>query len=264
MKQIDKSSNQSTQVAFLLMEALAEIGRPVALSDLARMVNLPKPRVFRYLRTLLSMGYVLQDAETERYRLSLKVFHLGQAVADSTALLNEARPVMVQIRDRTGQTVTLSLIDSQGMRVIDMVRAETPVQIVTKPGSVLDFHSSAQGKIALAFGPPGLWGTVRANPRKRWTDLTNTDLAVLEAEVADVARLGWAEAPQQTLIGINAVSAPVFDMSNTLAATVTIAGPMAALPSPPPGRIVSVLTSAAKTISENLGCMEYPTCQVTP
>lgn len=256
MIELDKSSNQSTQVAFMLMEAMAEIGEPVGLTDLARRLGMPKPRAFRFLKTLLSMGYVLQDPQTDRYRLSLKLFHLGQAVADRTVLLTEARPLMVQLRDRTQHTVTLSLVEVQGMRILDMVRAESPVQIVTRPGSLLDFHSSAQGKLALAFGDPALWEGVRHQPLRKWTPKTNTDLALLEKEVVVVRQRGWADAPEETLPGVNAVSAPIFDLTRQMVATVTIAGPVTTLTTPPAPKLTEAITAAAKSISRNLGFTE--------
>lgn len=255
---LDKTSNQSTQVAFLIMEAMAEIGEPVALTDLARRLGMPKPRAFRFLKTLLAMGYVLQDPETDRYRLSLKLFHLGQAVADRTVLLTEARPLMVQLRDQTQQTVTLSLVEPQGMRILDMVRAASPVQIVTRPGALLDFHSSAQGKLALAFGDPSLWVVVRSGPLRKWTPKTNTDPAVLEAQVERIRRQGWADAPEETLPGVNALSAPIFDLSNEIIGTVNIAGPVTTLTSPPDQALIDAITRAARSISINLGCREFP------
>jgi DNA-binding IclR family transcriptional regulator len=217
---------------------------------------MPKPRVHRFLKTLLTLGYVQQDTATERYRLSLKLYHLGQALADHTILLSEARPQMVQLRDATKQTTTLSAVEAAGMRVLDIVRAQSPVEIVTRPGALLDFHASAQGKVALAFGAPDNWRVVRAGPLRKWTAFTNTSVAKLEAEVETVRSAGWAEAPEQTLAGVNALSAPVFDASARLVATITIAGPMAAIPSPPGADQIEAVTRAAMTISSNLGYAE--------
>lgn len=258
MTELDKTANQSTQVAFILIEAMAAIGEPVALSELARRVGMPKPRVFRFLRTLLAMGYVLQDEATGRYRLSLKLFHLGQAIADQTMLLTEARPLMVQLRNATRQTTTLSVVEAEGMRIMDIVRADTPVQIVTRPGSVLDFHSSAQGRLALAYGPAERLDAALSKPLTAWTPATQTDPARLRGIVADVRKAGWADAPEQTLVGINALAAPIFDASNQMIATVTIAGPLNALTSPPDRALVDAVRRTGRTISTNLGCTEYP------
>ncbi|PSJ53601.1 IclR family transcriptional regulator [Kumtagia ephedrae] len=247
--ELDKSVNQSTQMAFLIIEVMAEIGKPVALSDLARRIGAPKVRVFRFLRTLLSLGYVLQDPDTEKYRLSYKLYHLGQALADSTDILREARPVMVELRDATGFTVSFSQMEPTGMRILDMVRTEQPVAIVTRPGALLDFHASAQGKIALAFGDARL----PEEPLRQWTSETPTDPAAIAAEVQAVRAQGWAEAPNQTLQGVTAVSAPVFDMNGAFIATLTIAGPTNTIGSPPAPRFIEALKGAARKVSTNLG-----------
>jgi DNA-binding IclR family transcriptional regulator len=85
----DKSVNQLMQMAFMIMEAMVELGEPVALLDLVRKLDILKLRTFRFLYTLLQMGYVLQDKATECYWLLLKLYHLGQVIADCTILLTE-------------------------------------------------------------------------------------------------------------------------------------------------------------------------------
>ncbi|MEQ9260854.1 MAG: IclR family transcriptional regulator [Roseovarius sp.] len=238
------STNQSTVAAFAILEEMAQRGEPSRVTDLANALGMPRARIYRYLQTLLSLGYVRQDAATERYRLTLKLFHLGQAIADSTQLTSVARPVMSALRDGMQKTVTLSLPEAEGMRVIDIVRVESPVQIITRPGALLAFDRSAQGKLALAFGPPEL----RARP----------EAAHLEAEITRARAEGWAVAPEETLPGVNAISAPVFDLETRLAATITIVGSVQEIPPEPGDTYIAAVTQAARDISADLGCMEYP------
>lgn len=252
------SGIQSLRSAFQVIEEMAAIGEPVGVTELAKALGMPKTRTFRYLRTLKALGYVSQDLSTEKYRLTLRLYHLGQAVADSTQLLTEARAAMVQLRKDTAQTVTLSSIESGGVRVLDIVRAHSPVEIVTRPGALLEFHSSAQGRVALAFGPARLWNAVRGRTLGRWTPRTNTDIARLEAEVEEARRRGWATAPEQTLVGVNALAAPIFGAGGDLIATITVVGSLQHLPAEPPADLVAFVLQAARRISENLGCTEYP------
>ncbi|SME98658.1 transcriptional regulator, IclR family [Tistlia consotensis] len=257
-RDLDKTTNQSTQVAFMILEEMAPLGEGIRVTDLALRLGMPKPRIYRFLQTLTALGYVAQDPATERYHLTLKLFHLGQAIADGTQLTTVARPVMIRLRDATGQTTTLSVVEDRGMRVIDIVRMETPVQIVTKPGALLEFHASAQGKLALAFGKPALWDYVRTHPLAVLTRQTNTDIARLEREVQQVRRQGWAAAPEETLPGVNAVSAPILDAGNAMIGTITIAGSVQTiLPEPEESQIAAV-REAARSISNSLGCTEYP------
>jgi len=254
---IDKTANQSTQVAFRIIEEMAAAGEGMRLTDIARQLGMPKARVYRFLQTLVAIGYVAQDPDTERYRLTLKLYHLGQAIADGTELITVARPEMIRLRDATGQTVTLSVLEERGMRVIDIVRMESPVQIVTKPGALLDFHASAQGKLALAFGPARLWSVVRGAALHAYTAKTITDLDALEREVAAVRARGWAVAPSEVLPGVNAVSAPILDASHTLVGSINIAGPVETIRPEPVDTQISAVLGAGRTISVSLGCTEY-------
>lgn len=250
----DRSSsnvtNQSTVAAFAILEEMVRQNEPSRVTDLANALGMPRARIYRYLQTLVSLGYVRQDPVTERYRLTLKLYHLGQAIADGTQLIAAARPVLQALRDAVGQTVTISIPESTGMRVLDIVRVETPVQIVTRPGAILSVYRSAQGKIALAFGTMDTSGLPDTDqPRDR---------ARFDAEVARARDTGWAVAPEETLPGVNALSAPIFDIDNRLVATITVVGPVTDLEPEPAPHFIAALSRAAREISAEIGCMEYP------
>jgi DNA-binding IclR family transcriptional regulator len=149
------------------------------------------------------------------------------------------------------------VIEDRGTRVLDIVRVESPVEIVTRPGSMLNFHASAQGKLALAFGEPRLWDVVREEPLKRWTSRTITDLAEIERRVALIRAQGWADAPEEYLQGVSALSAPIFDMTNAMVAALTVAGPVAAIGVPPKPELIEAVTATARAISHNLGSTEF-------
>lgn len=252
------TTNQSTVAAFAILEEMARHSEPSRVTDLANDLEMPRARIYRYLQTLVTLGYVRQDPVTERYRLTLKLFHLGQAIADGTQLTSAARPVMQALRDEVAQTVTLSIPEEDGMRVLDIVRVETPVQIVTKPGAVLPLHSSAQGKLALAFGPDSYRDALRAAAEGDDPALSPEDLARLEQQIAHARQTGWAVAPEETLRGVNAISAPIFDIEGRFAATITVVGSVQDIKPEPAEGFISAVMRAAREISAELGCMEYP------
>ncbi|PWV95766.1 IclR family transcriptional regulator [Hoeflea marina] len=253
-----KTTNQSTEAAFRIIEEMAPMSESVRVTDLAKRLGMPRTRIYRYLQTLVSLGYVRQDPATERYRLTLKLFHVGQAIADGTQLTSVARPVMMQLRDKTGHTTTLSIPEDGGMRVVDIVRMDSPVQIITKPGALLTFHASAQGKLALAFGKPEFWDGIKDQPLEAFSSLTNTSIDRLRKEIERARLTGWAVAPEETLRGVNAVSAPIFDLQNQFVATITIAGSVQDIKPEPSAAQCAAVTHAARAISADLGCTEYP------
>ena len=107
--------------------------------------------------------------------------------------------------------VTATPPKSHGAAADNVRMQPSAVEISSRPGTLFDFHCTAQGKIALAFGPRRLWKKVLRSPLRQWTEATMTDLDRLRAEVDKVRKRGWAVAPGEVLSGINALAAPVFD-----------------------------------------------------
>lgn len=239
-----------------IIEHMAQSRGAVGISELAAAIDMPKPRIYRHLRTLVSRGYVSQEPHSDKYCLTLRLSHLGRAVADQTEFQVEARHVMSALRARVGQSVAIGLIEDGGVRVIDILRHRSDVEISSRPGVLFDFHCTAQGKVALAFGPPRLWKKLQRAPLHKWTAATLTDIDRLKGEVARVKKRGWAVAPGEILSGINALAAPIFDSGGALAGTIGILGSIqhvAPRPAPP---LISAVLDAAADLSRRLGFRE--------
>lgn len=249
----ESDSIQSVVTALDIIEYMARAGGPIGVSDLARGVGRTKPRIYRHLRTLVDQGYVSQDSQTEQYQLTLSLFHIGQAIAEQTSFLAEARRAMPKLYDRVQQTITIGQVEAGGVRVLDILRHRSEIEITARPGAVFDLHASAQGKVALAFGPASLWDIVEAEPLRALTDKTNTSLKHLKDNVARVKERGWAVAPEEALIGINALSAPVFDGNGALVGTLNIVGSVQFLEPDPAPHFIEAVTETAQQVSARLG-----------
>lgn len=236
-----------------IIENMAESGQPLGVSELARSIGITKPRIFRHLRTLLDEGYVLQDPLTEKYQLSLKLFHIGQLIAEHIDFLSEARRVMPALMEDVKQTVTIGQIEESGVRIMDILRCRSAIEITTPPGTLLGFHSSAQGKIALAFGPHSVWEKIENQPLSQFTTKTIVDLDRLRKEVKIIKKRGWAEAPEQALIGVNAIAAPIFDGDGVLAGMIAVVGSVQFLGPKINSGVCDSLLSAAHRISSRMG-----------
>ncbi len=239
-----------------IIEHLAHAHGPVGLGELASAIGMPKPRIHRHLRTLLSLGYVIQEPLGDKYCLTLRLSHIGRAIADQTEFQVVARSVMPALRERVGQSVTIGQIEDEGVRVVDILRHRSKVEISSRPGALFDFHCTAQGKVALAFGSPKLWKKVQRAPLRKWTEATITDIERLKAEVDRVKKRGWAVAPGEILSGINALAAPIFDGSGALAGTIGILGSIQHVAPRPAPKLIAAVQDAARDISRRLGFRE--------
>jgi DNA-binding IclR family transcriptional regulator len=244
---------ESVDLVVRLLEHLAATRQPRGVSDVARDLGISKARAHRHLRALVQRGYARQDPGTEGYEIGVKVLALGEAVRERFDVAGAIRPVMAPLREATGLAVTASVLVEGAVTVVEMLQGRTLIEFGIRPGSRLDFHASAHGLIALAFGPPGLIDQVLAAPLKAWTEHTMTDPDAVRRRVEAVRRQGWATAADAVQIGVNALAAPVFDHRGEWRGALALVGGSQFIPDAPSDAQIAHLTQAAAAASRRLG-----------
>ena len=95
------SGSTSVDKSLAICEALSGQAAGFSLTDLARSLGMPPPTVHRLLSILKRRGYVRQDDETARYRLTLKVLDLGFRLLGRSELKLHAYPLLREYTLRT-------------------------------------------------------------------------------------------------------------------------------------------------------------------
>ena len=106
----EKNPIQVADRLFLVLETLASDG-PIALADLSRQLALNKSTVHRLLCSLIYMGYVKQDTDTQKYDLSLKILSLSNRLLSRMDILEIVRPHLKKLSEKTGETVHFVQLD---------------------------------------------------------------------------------------------------------------------------------------------------------
>jgi DNA-binding IclR family transcriptional regulator len=244
---------QAVVFALQVLEYLAQHRSTVGVTDLARVFDTTKSRMHRHLQTLVAAGYVMREEETERYRSGARLIAFGRAVAENFELTNAARPVMETLRASLGHAVALSQPEPDGMRVIATIAGKSAFEIGVKPGSMLAPHATAQGKLLLAFGGDTATERALAKPLPRSTPSTITERASLRAESELIRRQGFAIAPNQSVLGLNALAAPIFDALGTFIGAIAIVDSIQFIPDDPSARQIRETVAAGKRISVTIG-----------
>jgi DNA-binding IclR family transcriptional regulator len=101
----------SLDKALDLCEALSQSPRGLSISELSRQLRRPAPTVHRLLAVLKRRGYVQQDEETSRYRLTLRMLDLSFRMLGRSELRLHAYPVLRDYVLRTGMRAFLARPD---------------------------------------------------------------------------------------------------------------------------------------------------------
>jgi IclR family transcriptional regulator, KDG regulon repressor len=243
---------RSVQVALDVLEAVAFSEEELGVTQIAERLGLTKGSVHRHLLTLVERGYLVQNPVTTRYARGPRSRLLAH-YAPQADLIELASGAMRELRDRLGHSVVLSESSPRGALVLSMVAGTAAIEIGVRPGSELPFHSSAQGKVLLAYAPHQQRQRVLAKQLQAQTPRTIVDTKAIEDELALVVRQGFATAPEQAMLGINAVAAPIFDDKNSIAGALALVGSIQFLPATCDARTIGALKEAADQISRRLG-----------
>lgn len=244
---------QAVLLALRILEAMAAQRGPVGITELATALGTTKSRIHRHLQTLLQQGYVARDGDTERYVVGAALVALSYQAGENVDLGSAARQSMVELRDALGHSTVVSRVEVSGLRVLSTVPGRAGIEVSVKPGSLLSYRSSAQGKVAIAFGPDSLRALAEKAKSEPLTQFTITDRDQWAAEIEKVRQRGWAAAANEWVVGVNAVAAPIFGPGGALAGTIGIVDWIRALPSPPDANTLERVVSAAARISAALG-----------
>ncbi len=120
-EQIRKYNNCSVERVVSMLNVLQESPEPMSLVEVHRAIDMAEATAFRYLWTLERHRYVERDA-SGRYRLGLGF--VGMQSRDLDVLMERARPWLEKLRDETGETVNLGVLDGDTVRYVEV--AESP------------------------------------------------------------------------------------------------------------------------------------------
>ena len=240
-------SVSSVSRAITLLEELRDSDRPLGVNELARRIGVNASTASRLMATLEAAGLVERDGQGP-YRLGLALVTFADRVLSRLDLQALARPVLVALMERTGETTTLSLPAEHAAITVDSVPSRSSVVSMARLGRPSISHATAVGKVMLAFGGGPL-------PRERdlvpLTDRTIIDRAELAAEVVGVRERGYSTVFGEREVDVNAIAAPVWDRAGALAAIIGIQGPASRLEDPT--RVLAPLQDGAAELMRALG-----------
>lgn len=211
-----------------------------------------KSAAHKHAHSLEETGWLMRDETTGLYSLGSKAWLVGQRATRIQDIARTAEPAMRNARDETGLAVVLSLFNGKTLSVVSALHGTHAIEIGVRRGSELSPHASAQGQIVLAFNET-LRDQVLADPIEALTPRTITDPAKLRDRLSTIVEDGYVCAPEEVLLGVNALAAPIWDHSNRLIATVALIGSIQHLTASPKPEHLDTILHLANLISRSQG-----------
>jgi IclR family transcriptional regulator, KDG regulon repressor len=225
-KKVYESTVQSVERTLDIVEALSVNRTGIGVTELSKTLNLHKSTVHRLLTTLMVRKYVEQDSESGKYRLSVKLFELGNAVLSKLNMRAHALPFLRELRERCRETVQLSIVDQNEVLFIDVLESPEKIGVKAQIGERAPLYCTASGKIWLAGLPDErFYEVTRGIEMKPRTQKTVTDFEVLKEQIRRIKEEGVARDQGEYDEEMRGVAAAVKNYRGRTIACISIAVP---------------------------------------
>jgi DNA-binding IclR family transcriptional regulator len=168
-----KGAKKSIEKALDLLEALKEKDN-LGVTELSNILGLNKNNVFRLLATLEVKGLIEQDPETGHYRLGVKTLLLEYSFIKNLTILNQAKQFVKQLRNKTNETVYLSLMHQNDIVYFYSKDSKSSVLVNSRIAKRYPAIETAPGRAIL-------------RAKKELGDIFEYDFESLEPEVSEIA-----------------------------------------------------------------------------
>ncbi len=168
-----KGAKKSIEKALDLLETLKEKGN-LGVTELSNILGLNKNNVFRLLATLEVKGLIEQDPETGHYRLGVKTLLLEYSFIKNLTILNQAKQFVKQLRNKTNETVYLSLMHQNDVVYFYSEESRSSVLVNSRIAKRYPAIETAPGRAIL-------------RAKREFGDIFEYDFEGLEPEVSEIA-----------------------------------------------------------------------------
>jgi IclR family pca regulon transcriptional regulator len=244
----DPDFMQSLARGLDVLAAFSTLEPPHTVSQIAERTGLARPVVRRCLHTLVKEGFV---AETKhRYEVLPRVLLLTGSYHGDKSLPALAQPTLERLRDLVGESSSLGVLDDEEVIYVARAPADRIISISMHVGTRLPAYCTSLGRVLLAALAPEErdWILAKATIIQR-TPQTIIDIDQLKAEIAAVARRGYAIVEHELEFGLRSLAVPVRNRSGRVLAALNIGASTARVaPGDMEAKMLPHLLDAATTI----------------
>lgn len=236
-----------------ILEFLADQPVPRSQTEIGAALKRSQSEIYRMLACLEERGYVVKQAPSGSYRLSLRLFELAHRQSSTGTLRQAGLMPLDALAEETGQSVHLSVQHGNAVMVLIERMPTRHICLAVGEGTTLPLSRSTSGKVILGRMTP-----------QRVADVLKSDLPyqtapaarrrAVDAGIAEARRLGHLVTASDLTPGAVDVAFPVGVADTDTAAVVDM--PFI-LPAHGAERLkaahVKAVRACAEQINQNLG-----------
>ena len=216
-------------------------------SEVADQLDVARSTAHRLLGMLVHRQFAVQDPATRAYRPGPRLVEIGLAAVGALDVRTRMRPYLTEVAARTGETVSLVVLEGDMVHFIDSIESQQLVRVGSRFDARMPAHATSAGKAMLAALPAE--EVLTSYPNEKLATVTERTIATRSQLLAELARVrvaGYAVNFEESETGLGAVGMAVTDTDGRPTAGVTVASPMQRLS---PGYVRAIVRELRGTVA---------------
>lgn len=247
------SSARSLERGLAVLELLRAHG-PLRITEIARSLCIPRSSTYEIVGLLQRQRYLERTLDGQRYRLGVALHLLGMCYRDSIDLAKMGSAAVDALRDETGETVQLCILDGDQLLVLHKADGHRPIRIISHVGTRVPVNWAASGRLLVSdLDNEALRSFLEQTARPSPNTGATVDIPQLMRQIRAFRQRGWSLEINETNAHAGCVAAPVQDAEGRCIATLSIVAPEHRLQSSDLNGLVESVCRAAQGLSARLG-----------
>ena len=212
--------------ALELLKYISEVDKPSGVTEIARALDMPKATVHRILNSLCDEN-VLLKTDDGLYGMGPTVLLWSSAYNYKSGIVNIARPMLATLRDKTRETVHLSVYENGHAQYA--ARFDSPQTVVlrwSRLGTELPLYCTAAGRAILSVLPEEdvaeYLNSINMEARTKNTVVSRERL---KSMLVLFRQQGYAEENQENEENIRCVGAAIVNRHGKPVAAISLTAP---------------------------------------
>jgi IclR family pca regulon transcriptional regulator len=228
--------SQSLQRGLAILSCFTAERCLLGIAELAEELDMNPSTTHRYASTLAALGYLEQD-DSRKYRLGLRVTDLGLSALSGSGLREHAYPFLKGLARETSCSVSVTVLDGTDIRYVERLQGSLALrrgaELELGSGSRLPAYCTAMGKVLLAHLPDNEMRLLLAPiGLSRRAPNTIVSKKKLQRELEEVEAAGFAVNDEELAPELIAIAAPVRNSAGDVAAAVGVSAHSSIIPLP--------------------------------
>lgn len=244
-----------------LLQLVADHPDPLTIPELSKLSGYPRPTVYRTVAALLAEGLLEEGAMTGKLALGPRLIVLASRSWSRSELRNSFSEDLKHLRDITGETVHLAILNGHQMAYIEKIESPRAVQMSSRIGTSVPLHSTSVGKAFMAaMSEPECERLLKELPDHfpAYTANTLINKEALRSHLVVTRQRGWSIDDEEQEPGICCYGAAILGRSGQPIAAVSLSTLRFRHPEDVMGAFIRPLLETCHAISQRIAHTPLP------